>query len=66
MVTYTSEQEIGSKVPLGGIGAGKIEIDNNGKMINLTIVNNWTFPIKEMLGSFPAYDPRRYKDIWES
>jgi uncharacterized protein (DUF608 family) len=50
MVIYTSDQGIGSGVPLGGIGAGKIEIDNKGKMVNLTVANNWTFPIKEMLG----------------
>ncbi len=49
MVRLTSsDKEAG--VPLGGIGAGKIEISNKGRLINLTIANNWSFPIREMPG----------------
>ncbi|BCU70025.1 GH116 family glycosyl hydrolase [Stygiolobus caldivivus] len=49
MVSLKSEGvEVG--VPLGGIGAGKVEISNKGKMINLTVANNWSSPIKEMMG----------------
>ena len=39
-----------SGVPLGGIGAGKLEIDNRGKMVNLTIANNWGQPIPWLRG----------------
>ncbi len=27
-----------------------MEINNKGKMVNITIANNWSFPIKEMQG----------------
>lgn len=49
-MVYLTSNDKEAGVPLGGIGAGKIEISNKGRMINLTIANNWSFPIKEMLG----------------
>ncbi|QXJ29175.1 putative glycosidase [Saccharolobus shibatae B12] len=49
MVVFTSDEKLIS-LPLGGIGAGKVEISNKGKLVNLTIANNWTKPIREMPG----------------
>ena len=37
-------------VPLGGIGAGKVELDARGRLVNITIMNNWSRPVKEMAG----------------
>ncbi|BCU67923.1 hypothetical protein HS7_13600 [Sulfolobales archaeon HS-7] len=50
MVLYSDENEIRAGVPLGGIGTGKIEINNKGKMINVTIFNNRGFPIRKVRG----------------
>jgi uncharacterized protein (DUF608 family) len=50
MVTFKAESNLSSGVPLGGIGAGKVEINNLGKMINLTIANNWQSPMLLMRG----------------
>jgi hypothetical protein len=50
MVVYGSRDVVVSGVPLGGMGAGKVEINNKGKMINITIANNWQNPIKTMPG----------------
>jgi uncharacterized protein (DUF608 family) len=50
LVTYGPGEKLASGLPLGGIGAGKVEIDNKGKMVNLTIHNNWLFPHAWMRG----------------
>jgi len=50
LVVYGSRDVVVSGVPLGGMGAGKVEINNKGKMINITIANNWQNPIKTMPG----------------
>jgi len=50
MVTYTDKEGLYAGVPLGGIGAGKLEIDNKIKIVNVTIANNFTNPIKILRG----------------
>jgi non-lysosomal glucosylceramidase len=50
MVTYGVGDVLAAGVPLGGIGAGKVEINNRGKMVNLTIANNWGLPQMWMRG----------------
>src|SRR5271165_1695345 len=50
MVEYGSNATLEGCVPFGGIGTGKVEIDNEGKMSNLTIANNWGLPTKQMRG----------------
>src|SRR5690606_33002052 len=44
MPYYTSCHKLGSGVPLGGIGAGKIEIFPDGTLSNFTHQNNWENP----------------------
>ncbi|MEE8359924.1 MAG: hypothetical protein V3S04_03255, partial [Candidatus Omnitrophota bacterium] len=46
MPKYTSRDKVKSGVPLGGIGAGKIEIMPNGAVDFITFQNNWSTPIK--------------------
>jgi len=41
---YTSDDKLGSGVPLGGIGAGKIEVFPDGTYANFTHQNNWDNP----------------------
>ncbi|WP_126450816.1 GH116 family glycosyl hydrolase [Sulfodiicoccus acidiphilus] len=50
MVIYSSCRELGAGLPLGGVGAGKVEIDPKGKMRNLTIFNNWSRPLPQARG----------------
>ncbi|SAI85024.1 uncharacterised protein [Saccharolobus solfataricus] len=50
MVTYTDKDRIVAGVPLGGIGTGKLEIDNKVRITNITIRNNWGNPIKLLRG----------------
>lgn len=50
MVEYSSDDKLVAGVPLGGIGAGKIEINNKGKIINITIFNNKGNPIPTIRG----------------
>jgi non-lysosomal glucosylceramidase len=50
MVEYGYNANLEGCVPLGGIGTGKVEIDNEGKMSNLTIANNWGVPTRRMRG----------------
>ncbi|BAB67724.1 putative glycosidase [Sulfurisphaera tokodaii str. 7] len=57
MVTYTDKDKLTSGVPLGGIGAGKIEIDNRARIVNVTIANNWINPIKELKNFFIYIKP---------
>ena len=47
-------QRLASGVPLGGIGAGKIELLTDGSFGNLTINNNWDRPLERLPGSFFA------------
>lgn len=46
MPKYTSHDRVKSGVPLGGIGAGKMEIMPNGAINFITFQNNWSEPIK--------------------
>lgn len=41
----TSEDRIHSGVPLGGIGAGKLELTPDGLLNNFTFQNNWSDPL---------------------
>jgi non-lysosomal glucosylceramidase len=50
MVAYAAEETLAGGVPLGGIGAGKVELNNRGKLVNLTIANNWATPYLWMRG----------------
>lgn len=50
MVEYGPNANLAGGVPFGGIGTGKVEIDNEGKMSNLTIANNWGSPTPKMRG----------------
>jgi uncharacterized protein (DUF608 family) len=50
MVTLGAGAKLNSGVSMGGIGAGKVEINNRGKMVNLTIANNWGTPRRLMRG----------------
>lgn len=45
MPTYTSDQNVKSGVPLGGIGAGKLEIMPTGVLDNFTFLNNIHNPL---------------------
>ena len=46
MPIYNSKQKIKCGVPLGGIGAGKLEITPYGTIDYISYLNNWTNPIK--------------------
>jgi len=43
-----------SAMPVGGVGAGKLEVLPNGEFANLTINNNWDLPIPRAPGTFVA------------
>jgi uncharacterized protein (DUF608 family) len=43
-----------SGVPLGGIGAGKVEILTDGSFAHATVMNNWDRPTDRLPGSFAA------------
>ena len=45
MPIYNDNKPTGSGVPLGGIGAGKLEILPNGLFTSFTFLNNWGQPI---------------------
>jgi len=47
-------QRFASGLPLGGIGAGKIELFTDGTLGNLTINNNWEYPMDGPAGAFGA------------
>ena len=42
---HTAQGRNDSGVPLGGIGAGKIEFCADGRFTNVTTTNNWDCPI---------------------
>ncbi|MBI4844915.1 MAG: hypothetical protein HY810_00290 [Candidatus Omnitrophica bacterium] len=46
MPIYNSKQKVRSGMPLGGIGAGKLEITPYGTIDYITYQNNWSNPIK--------------------
>jgi uncharacterized protein (DUF608 family) len=50
MVLYSWKDEIKAGVPLGGIGTGKLEINNRGKLVNITVFGNLSSPIKSVRG----------------
>lgn len=50
MLHYSSDEKLGSGVPLGGMGAGKIEILPDGTITNFTYQNNWDRPAAEAVG----------------
>ena len=45
MPIYNDKKEVLSGVPMGGIGAGKMEILPNGLFNAFTFLNNWTQPL---------------------
>ncbi len=45
MPRYTSRDNVSSGVPLGGIGAGKLEMMPNGTLNFATFQNNWSAPL---------------------
>ena len=45
MPSFTSRDAVRSGMPLGGIGAGKLEIRPNGVFDAFTFLNNWSHPI---------------------
>ncbi len=47
-----------SGIPLGGIGAGKVEILPDGTLDNLTFLNNWESPANGKIGNFFALSVR--------
>lgn len=51
---YTAEGNCRCGVPMGGIGAGKIELDEDGILTAITINNNQDVPIYRADGSFFA------------
>lgn len=64
MVKYSSGHRITAGVPLGGIGAGKVEVDNRGKMVNLTIANAWAFPLPQMRGFHVFVKPEEGRPLF--
>ena len=63
MVKYTCGDALVAGVPLGGIGAGKVELDNNGRLINATFANNWNKPIRVLEGFHIIVKPRDLEPI---
>ncbi len=50
MVSYTCGDVLLGGLPLGGIGAGGVELDNLGRLVNARFANNWAYPIGELRG----------------
>ncbi len=46
MPIYSDDKKVLSGVPLGGIGAGKLEILPSGLFNSFTFLNNWTQPLR--------------------
>ena len=53
MPVYNDRKPVFSGVPLGGIGAGKMEVLPNGLFNAFTFLNNWTQPINGA-GKYPG------------
>ena len=53
MPRFESQDRVPSGMPLGGLGAGKIELLPNGLFNGFTFLNNWSQPI-EGNGAFPG------------
>ncbi|BDB98187.1 GH116 family glycosyl hydrolase [Saccharolobus caldissimus] len=62
MVVYRDSDRLSSGLPLGGIGTGKLEIDNKIKIVNVTIANNWNNPIKILRGFHIFIKPEELKE----
>ncbi len=63
-MVYTSSQALRAGVPLGGIGAGKVELDNRGKLINATFLNNWNMPLPLVRGFHIFVNPEEIKGFF--
>ncbi|WP_292000008.1 GH116 family glycosyl hydrolase [Caldivirga sp.] len=63
MVKYTCGDALMAGVPLGGIGAGGVELDNNGMLINARFANNWNRPIRVLEGFHIIIKPRGLEPI---
>ncbi|BCU68026.1 hypothetical protein HS7_14630 [Sulfolobales archaeon HS-7] len=48
MVKVNSSFYVKGGMPLGGIGAGKIEITPRGELVNFNLGNNWSKPIRKL------------------
>ena len=55
MPRYTSHDNVKSGVPLGGIGAGKMEIMPNGSINFITFQNNWSVPLNGGAGGILGF-----------
>jgi uncharacterized protein (DUF608 family) len=55
MPRYTSHDNVKSGVPLGGIGAGKMEIMPNGSINFITFQNNWSMPLNGGAGGILGF-----------
>jgi len=52
------DSRLASGVPLGGLGAGKVELLTDGTFGSLTLNNNWSRPIPDLPASFFAVKAR--------
>ncbi len=57
MPTYTSDQKVKSGVPLGGLGAGKLEILPNGLLDNFTFLSGCHNPVTSVADGPPQGIP---------
>ncbi|NON62978.1 GH116 family glycosyl hydrolase [Acidianus sp. RZ1] len=62
MVIYSSLPSQG--VPMGGIGAGKVEINGEVKLVNISIANNWSSPFKIMRGFHVFFKPNETDGVF--
>jgi non-lysosomal glucosylceramidase len=53
-----TDERLPSGMPLGGIGAGKVELFTDGTFGNLTTNNNWDRPVAQLPASFFALRTR--------
>ena len=63
MPRYSSQEKISSSLPLGGIGAGKIEIYPNGLLGQANLYNNWESPTKGPLSPSFAIRVKNSKGV---
>jgi len=64
MPIYTSDQKVKSGVPLGGLGAGKLEILPNGLMDNFTFLNGLHNPMTAAVDGVPKGIPGFHCALW--